>query len=640
LQALREVNGAGCNNSVRVCFTIHQRDNGCHGTLEINPDYPQGHFYSGLWSHVDYAVFTNEGDIASTKYGLPTLQTMGTNTSSVQSFKTAQRWLHSCIDEHPGAHHRRPTNFRSIFGKPNFDSWNRPALLIDVFADGYGYGSPERESLGRHVWNSSNSTGDEFSREGKEMSKIVDGTDILGPYLALSYQWGSHSYDGYITTNSNLLARKLNIVENELPKTFQHAIHAARRLGVRYLWIDAVCIIQHTENDKDWLEESAKMGSIFGNALLTLVAAAGDNSEAGLFNALSTYGGERFDRLTLSTILPGGTICSTLYCVPGFWSDNMALRAYREFSPLLNRAWCLQEDLLSARKLYYTSDQLYWHCDHLAISEDGLACGGSASSFDIYERLDNVKESDKACRASYIWYEGLIRNDYGKRIASKTTDKLIAVAGLARHVATVVKSRYLARLWEVSILEGLLWYSWYSEGHKKQKEYCAPTWSWASQDGGVYWPSRTKHDPLQAVSGCQYLRADIKLLSSDEFGGVSSAALTLCSRVFEFDAVARVRNETFLQMYLCLTYYQGIWGNGMLDEEISLPDTRVVAIPITHKTSLLVVKNSSSETHCRIGTWEVQDGTSERRPNQHTENYLRWTKKVLQDIPVTEITII
>jgi hypothetical protein len=107
--------------------------------------------------------------------------------------------------------------------------------LIDVFADGYGDGSPERESLGRHVWNSSNSTGDEFSREGKEMSKIVDGTDILGPYLALSYQWGSHSYDGYITTNSNLLARKLNIVENELPKTFQHAIHAARRLGVRYL---------------------------------------------------------------------------------------------------------------------------------------------------------------------------------------------------------------------------------------------------------------------------------------------------------------------------------------------------------------------------------------------------------------------
>jgi hypothetical protein len=171
-----------------------------------------------------------------------------------------------------------------------------------------------------------------------------------------------HPYEGYITTTANLLAWMGNIVEHELPKTFQHAIHVARSLGVRYLWIDAFCIIQDSENEKDWLQESEKMGSIFANARLTLLAAAGENSEDGMFNNLSTPGGRDGNQriITLHTVSPGTTVRNTLHFVPsGMASNSLSSRPHRSNGPLLSRAWCLQEDLLSTCKLYYASDQLY-----------------------------------------------------------------------------------------------------------------------------------------------------------------------------------------------------------------------------------------------------------------------------------------
>lgn len=455
LWGLRKFTDVQFNNSVRVRFKTRPRVDGCCGVLVVEAVDHTHLNINRLVIIAKFTAFTNEDDVASSKYGLLPLHTVGTNTSSVESFNIARKWLKNCIEGHQGRNRTlRAGCFRREFGESRFDEEVGPARLIDVFAHERYTWSKGCGSKASSALYSGDLSGDEYPRGQKGLSRIVDRVDVMGrPYLALSYTWGSQSPHDYTTTHDNISARKLDIAERELPKTFQHAIYIARRLNVRYLWIDAICIIQGPDGGDDWREESGKMGSIYANALLTLVAAAGNDSEEGMFNKRSTYGHMADNKvIAIRTVLPDSAVCSTLYFVPSdMTSEHLGFRPHKYGGPLLSRAWCLQEDLLSMRKLYYASDQLYWECDHLAVSEDGLANPLPSSL-----KARKSSESLLAWHASCAWYNQVIGHAYSMRVATKVTDRLIAVAGLARHVADTVKSRYLAGLWEVSILQGLL----------------------------------------------------------------------------------------------------------------------------------------------------------------------------------------
>ncbi len=73
-----------------------------------------------------------------------------------------------------------------------------------------------------------------------------------------------------MTTRANIEQMKTKIVFESLPKTFQDVISIARRLGIQYVWIDSLCIIQ--TDLLDWELESAKMSDIYANAYLTIAA--------------------------------------------------------------------------------------------------------------------------------------------------------------------------------------------------------------------------------------------------------------------------------------------------------------------------------------------------------------------------------
>ena len=90
----------------------------------------------------------------------------------------------------------------------------------------------------------------------------------MAPYIALSHCWGKNPI--VRTTTSTLAQRKQGIEISLLPPTFRDAIIIARRLDVRYLWIDSLCIIQ--DDELDWQTESAKMSTIYQHALLTISA--------------------------------------------------------------------------------------------------------------------------------------------------------------------------------------------------------------------------------------------------------------------------------------------------------------------------------------------------------------------------------
>jgi len=92
-----------------------------------------------------------------------------------------------------------------------------------------------------------------------------------GNYVALSYCWGLTVQTKLLMTNVDDFSTK-GIEVRALPKTIEDSIIATRKLGIKYLWIDSLCIIQDSIEDKD--KEIVSMAGIYKNATITISAAA------------------------------------------------------------------------------------------------------------------------------------------------------------------------------------------------------------------------------------------------------------------------------------------------------------------------------------------------------------------------------
>jgi hypothetical protein len=67
---------------------------------------------------------------------------------------------------------------------------------------------------------------------------------------------------------STLQRLKAEIGIYELPPALQDAVCSARALGLKYLWIDALCIIQDSDPDKSM--ELNRMHNYYRNATLCI----------------------------------------------------------------------------------------------------------------------------------------------------------------------------------------------------------------------------------------------------------------------------------------------------------------------------------------------------------------------------------
>jgi hypothetical protein len=145
-----------------------------------------------------------------------------------------------------------------------------------------------------------------------------------------------------------------------LPKTFREAVLVANSLGVNYIWIDSLCILQ--DSDVDWKAESSMMDTIYGNALCNIAATASENATHGLFRRRDSF-------------WPFQTIVRSSY--DNFLKENIVISKYQEVSdesmavdgPLLNRAWVVQERVMAKRILHFGNTQIYWECFHKVASE-------------------------------------------------------------------------------------------------------------------------------------------------------------------------------------------------------------------------------------------------------------------------------
>ncbi|KAK3344506.1 heterokaryon incompatibility protein-domain-containing protein, partial [Lasiosphaeria hispida] len=244
-------------------------------------------------------------------------------SSSPQSLAIIRRWLDKCLSEHTNCQ-----NGNSAL----------PSRLLDV---GPADGSKEPRIVCQ------SNIGDQKAR-----------------YLALSYCWGRTTKQSpwtLRTTNIDRLSR--GVPSNQLPQTFQDVIKIMRALKERFVWIDALCIIQ--DSPDDWAQEAASMARVYQNALVTLISPAPDPEES-LFSARNEFLTQpaclrlnSFSRTAVvrfHPVLPHWSYSS----VPGTgWQEEPGLEAKL---PTRKRAWCLQEYELSCRTIMFTTHQFAWVC--------------------------------------------------------------------------------------------------------------------------------------------------------------------------------------------------------------------------------------------------------------------------------------
>ncbi|KAH9212348.1 heterokaryon incompatibility protein-domain-containing protein, partial [Leptodontidium sp. 2 PMI_412] len=285
----------------------------------------------------------------------------------------------------------------------------------------------------------------EVGKEGSHTLRlrVTSGND--GRYAALSHCWGGMV--SIRTLRENYRLHQTSIEFSELPATFRDAVIVTRALGIPYLWIDSLCIIQNDTHD--WEAESSNMGAVYQNAYLVIGADMSPNSRQGFLDP------ERDENYA--------------YAIKRFHGDSR--------QPLALRAWALQEQLLASKMVHFTTKEIIWRCRECL----GCECLELDHKYSTDAEHDDVHFqrilSDPGVDRYVIWYR--IVDKLMERSITNKLDIFPALSGLAKKMGEHYVGTYLAGLWSNDILRGLLWTI---EGKIPSRitPYRAPSWSWAS----------------------------------------------------------------------------------------------------------------------------------------------------------------
>lgn len=337
-------------------------------------------------------------------------------------------------------------------------------------------------------------------------------------YIALSHCW---TYSKPLkTTHENLVQHEESIPYDLVSPVFDNAFHMTWCCGVDYIWIDSLCIIQN--DAAEWEKESSRMGAVYSNALVVFASHGYDF-------------GLRRDALK-SLEDPWREDDPPVFCRPLTDHKNFFLPPKRTDS-WFSRGWCMQERLLARRILHFggRNDEMWFECNSTIECE----CGRSDES---REKRHNL--TLKELRASLLYsidanqsaeldpdevWKYYIRfcEAYSAGHLTFATDSIPAMSSLMNELAPYLGD-YFAGLWQHNLLLSLQWEVSDTRESKRYPEYVAPSFSWASQSGGVIWythPYSISNDATHSFA--EVLEVFCTLSGQDKFGRVSAGQLTL-----------------------------------------------------------------------------------------------------------------
>ncbi|RYP18202.1 hypothetical protein DL765_004059 [Monosporascus sp. GIB2] len=254
-----------------------------------------------------------------------------------------------------------------------------------------------------------------------------------------------------------------------LPKTFQDAVIVTRYLGFRYLWIDAICILQ--DSAQDWLEEAPTMATVYRNSACTIAAHTSKGETDGFLAA------------TFASPEP------TLRIINGGHEYRVALASnFRDQvlkSFLSRRGWVFQERTLSRRIIHFVQNHLFFEDDRGVKASDVRGGKGNPLVYSFWQ--DPKIDIKEVFSTPADWYRMVER--YSTCLLTFDSDRLPAIEGIAQYAkAQGICAAYLFGLWRESLHQGLLWLEISTVPETLSQGSSLPSWSWARWKGEIKFP--------------------------------------------------------------------------------------------------------------------------------------------------------
>jgi hypothetical protein len=360
---------------------------------------------------------------------------------------------------------------------------------------------------------------------------VVDAPDRCR-YVALSYCWGTAPMLRHLLGNSATLRKDGALADSTTLATIRDAIELVKGVGERYLWIDALCIIQDDPLAKQ--AQLAQMGLIYSLATFTIVAAAGNDAKAGL-------PGIRGDTRNIDQdiLQVGDKILVTVVDGADYYHGVKG-------STWETRAWTMQEKILSKKLLIFTDAQVYWSCWNALWLEEVVLENVFKISFQ--HKPASAGPSDigfaslaNGTRTIHGLYQLLV-NAYSERQLSFKSDILNAFSGLCQALGALGNESFHWGLPVSHFDEALCW--WLRAGGRRNYAVCDqhkdgaaptsvpfPSWSWAAWHGSsagswISWVDLdgSKSDPPAIIFYSQDTDGQLKRItqSSSSSNGVET----------------------------------------------------------------------------------------------------------------------
>ena len=189
-------------------------------------------------------------------------------------------------------------------------------------------------------------------------------------YIALSYCWGDGNNVKKTMEegpNKTLDLHQRGIPNKDLPPLFQEVVALARGVNIPYLWIDSLCIIQDSQEDKE--EEMKQMSDIYRGALVVVVAAWAESPLDSLRRRVKPQPGQSDTWRTASLIRYEEMDLDVKFRKRGWEVLPHRSTDATYDTPIARRAWCFQEKLLASRCLVFQRDEVVWECRSCCLCE-------------------------------------------------------------------------------------------------------------------------------------------------------------------------------------------------------------------------------------------------------------------------------
>ncbi|KAF2179059.1 HET-domain-containing protein [Zopfia rhizophila CBS 207.26] len=296
-----------------------------------------------------------------------------------------------------------------------------------------------------------------------EAARLRHSQGETGSYCALSYCWGG--FQPFATTIKRYNSYLQCVPFSNMPKTIRDAFQVARHMGMRYIWIDSLCILQDDHDDVQ--REIAKMLSIYTGSQFTISVASASNCNQGfLGKQCDTADGLFRLRIRIDQETLGWALISE---ASRHWPTIAG-----HLQPINERAWTFQESLLTRRLFIFTKTTMLWRCIEVKQIQDPY----------VYDYPPQHGVPFDSARAPIwrTWHAAV--QFYSARKLTNVTDKLPAISAIANIFAPLLGGTYLAGLWKRYLVYDLMWMV--SPGAQSRIVIPEnPSWSWTAVQARV-----------------------------------------------------------------------------------------------------------------------------------------------------------